>query len=140
MKIFSLDTSDTFVRQRIYDKLYDRTATAVIECLKKHDDPNLGDSGLTIRIVNHDAIDFNLDFTTDPPDYAVRATVERVVYNDENSFRLYCSGMPNGSHSITVRSNAGMTIPFVYIRDFFRLLRLVKHIVEGTPLSTQETL
>lgn len=138
METFDPDIFNILARQRIYDKLYNLTAAAVIECLKKHDDLNTGEDGLTVRIVNHDVIEFKLDFTIDPMDYAVQATVERVVYNDENSFRLYCSGLPNGSHSIIVRSDAGMTAPFIYIRDFYRLLKLVKHIAGGTPLTAED--
>ncbi len=138
MKIFRPDISEIFARQLIYNRLYDRTAAAVIECLKKHDDPNIGASDLTIRIVNRDMVDFKLDTSIDSDDYTVQVSVDRVVYNDPNSFRLYCNGLPNGTHSIIVRSDAGMAAPFIHIRDFFRLLDLVKHIVEGTPLLIEK--
>lgn len=122
MKIFRSSASVILARQRIHDKLYGITVSAVIECLKKHDYRAPGTDDLTIRIVGRDMIDFKLDPSLDWEDYAVYVSVERVVYNDEKSFVLHC----RDSRSFIIRSDAGMKAPFIYIRDFFRLLNLIK--------------
>lgn len=144
------DAMDKYTRQHVFDKFHNDTASAIIECLKRHDDLDLVEGDLIIRLVTHNMIDFRLDGSVGLIDYAVDVLVDGVAYIDDNSFTLFYSAskyerqeqygiaadaveidrIPNSGQSIVIRSDSGMTGTFVNPRDFLRLLGLVKYTVE----------
>lgn len=152
-----IDAVDEYTRQHVLDKFHNDTASAIIECLKRHDDLDLVEGDLIIRLVSHNMIDFKLDGSVGLIDYAVDVLVDGVAYLDDNSFTLFYSGskyarreqcgtgddveidrIPNSAQSIVIRSDSGMRGTFVNPRDFLRLLGLVKYTVEVVLAAAEE--
>ena len=147
-----VDAIDEYTRRQIFDKFHNDAAAAIIECLKRHDDLDLVEGDLIIRLVSHNMIDFRLDGSVGLIDYAVDVLVDGVKYVNDNSFILRYSDskydrretdeveierIPNSSKSVVIRSDSGMTGTFINPRDFLRLLGLVKYTVEVVLAPTE---